>query len=297
MKLDISHLVVNGCSYTYGHGIENPLEDAWPSLVAKKLGVPLVNLAVPGQSNYAIQRRTYEYFFKNLYHDNNPLYIHAYTQSQRQEVYLATDHLGHPYQDYRLLDTSDVSKISRLEKELVINTDDYRLNLMEQTKLNTWHSINCLLDAYGVTHFSTDYMRMSVGSITEWILKHHYVLKAELDCHPGRLKDFNDITTEIEKTPCLHETEEGHKVLADYIYDQITKRYSEINVVETSYAKLKDIYLEPPSVIEDRKRNHNLKEHQYLHREWGGNVYYLNDIGYDWKSIKFLGAPERGIKP
>lgn len=297
MKLDISHLVVNGCSYTYGHGIENPLEDAWPSLVAKKLGVPLVNLAVPGQSNYAIQRRTYEYFFKNLYHDNNPLYIHAYTQSQRQEVYLATDHLGHPYQDYRLLDTSDVLKISRLEKELVINTDDYRLNLMEQTKLNTWHSINCLLDAYGVTHFSTDYMRMAVGSIIEWILQHHYTLKAELDCHPGRLKDFNDITTEIEKTPCLHETEEGHKVLADYIYDQITKRYSEINVVETSYAKLKDIYLEPPSVIEDRKRNRNLKEHQYLHREWGGNVYYLNDIGYDWKSTSFMGAPEPGIKP
>lgn len=297
MKLNISHLVVNGCSYTYGHGIKNPIQDAWPSLVAKKLGVPLVNLALPGQGNYAIQRRTYEYFFKNLYYDNNPLYIHAYSQSQRREVYLVNDHLGNPYQDYRLVDSSDTLKISRLEKEIVLNTDDYYLNLLEQKKFNIWHSINCLLDAYKVNHFSTDYMHNTNGFIDEWIQKHHYILKSELDSHPGRLKDFSDITAHIEKTTCLHETEEGHIVVADYIHDQITRRYSEINVIEKPYAKLKDIYVEPPSITEERKRNHNLLPYQYLHREWSGNIYYLNDLGIDWTISNWIGKPQPSIKP
>jgi hypothetical protein len=297
LKLDISHLVVNGCSYTYGHGIWDPVSNAWPSLVAKKLGVPLVNLAVPGQSNYAIERRTKAYFLKNLHYDNNPFYIHAYTQSQRREVYIAKDHLDHNYQDYRLLDTSDHGKISRLEKEIVFHTDSYCLNLLELTKLNMWHGINCLLDAYNVNHLSTDYMPNVTGSVDEWINKHHYTLKAEIYSHPGKLTNFNVITKDISKTPCLHETEEGHAFLADYIYDQITKRYSEINVIDEPYAKLKDTYVEPPSIIEERKRNHNLKLHQYLHREWGANIYYLTELGYDWTQINWMGRPEPGTKP
>lgn len=297
LKLDISHLVVNGCSYTYGHGIENPIDNAWPSLVAKKLGVPLINLAIPGQSNYAVQDRTFKYFFKDLYNDNNPFYIHAYTQSQRREFYLAKDYAGSPYQDYSLLDSGDYGKITRMEKEIILETDEYCLNLLEEKKFHIWHSINGLLDSYNVNHFSTDYMQNTDGSIEEWIRKHHYVLKAELDSHHSRLINFNALTYDIEKTPCLHETEEGHIIIAEYVYKQIQRRYNDINVVDKPFAKLKDIYVEPPSVTEARKTQHNLKEYQYLHREWGGNIYYLTEIGYDWRKTNWMGRPSDGKRP
>ena len=185
-----------------------------------------------------------------------------------------------------------------MEKEIILNTDEYCLNLLEQKKLSIWHSINCLLDAYKVNHLSTDYMPITSGSIDEWIAKYHYILKSELDSHPGRLKDFNGITNGIKKTSCLHETEEGHIAVADYIYDQITRRYSEINVIEKPYTKLKDIYVEPPYMTEERKGKHNLLNYEYLHKEWGRNIYYLSDIGIDWTSIPWrLGMPQPSIKP
>lgn len=297
LKLDISHLVVNGCSYTYGHGIENPIDDAWPSLVAKKLGVPLINLAVPGQSNYAVQDRTFKYFFRDLYNDNNPFYIHAYTQSQRREVYLAKDYLGQPYQDSILIDTSNHGKITRVEKEIVLETDHYCLKLLEEKKYHIWHSINGLLDSHNINHLATNYMPCSDGSIIEWMHKHHYILQSEVDSHPNRLDNFNHLTGHLSKTPCLHETEEGHIVIAEYVYKQIKRRYNEINVVDKPFAKLKDIYIEPPAVTEGRKIHHNLKEHEYLHREWGANVYYLTEIGYDWRKTNWMGQPSDGIRP
>ena len=104
--LKISHLVVNGCSYTYGQGIENPLRDAWPSIVARELGVPLINLGIPGQGNPPIQRRTFDYFFQDLYNHNNPFYIHAYTKSARQELYIHRNGRHQLEQDYCLLDSS-----------------------------------------------------------------------------------------------------------------------------------------------------------------------------------------------
>lgn len=297
LNLDISHLVVNGCSYTYGHGIENPIENAWPSLVAKKLGVPLINLAIPGQSNYAVYDRTFKYFFRDLYNDNNPFYIHAYTQSQRREIYLAKDHMGHPYQDHILLDTSNHGKITRVEKEIVLETDDYCLNLLEEKKYHIWHSINSLLDTHNINHFATNYMPNCIGSIEEWMHKNHYILQSEVESHPNKLLNFNLLTQNIKKTPCLHETEEGHIIIAEYVYKQIQKRYNKINVVEKPFAKLKDIYVEPPSVTETRKVNHNLEEHQYLHREWGGNIYYLTEIGYDWRKTNWMGQPSDGKRP
>ena len=62
----MSRLVAFGCSYTYGHGLKDcwnpknkrpmpqPSSFAWPSLLAKKLNLDLVNLAVPGSSNKKI---------------------------------------------------------------------------------------------------------------------------------------------------------------------------------------------------------------------------------------------------
>jgi hypothetical protein len=297
LKLDISHLVVNGCSYTYGHGIENPIEDAWPSLVAKKLGVPLVNLALPGQSNYAVQDRTFKYFFRDLYNHNNPFYIHAYTQSQRREVYISKDFMGATYQNYILVDSSNHGKTTRLEKEVILETDDYCFNLLEEKKYHIWHSINSLLSAYNINNLATDYMPVTDGSVEEWIHKHHYILKSEVDSNPNRLTNFNDLTHHISKTPCLHETEEGHIVIAEYVYKQIQKRYNEINVVDKPFAKLKDIYIEPPAVSETRETMHNLKEHQYLQREWGANIYYLTEIGYDWRKTNWMGKPSRGTRP
>jgi hypothetical protein len=49
-------LIVNGCSFTRGAELPVPAADAWPALLARRLGVPLVSLARDGASNRRIVR-------------------------------------------------------------------------------------------------------------------------------------------------------------------------------------------------------------------------------------------------
>ena len=293
--LKISHLVVNGCSYTYGHGIANPLEDAWPSIVAKELGVPLINLAVPGQGNDAIQRRTLRYFYKNLYHDNNPFYIHAYSQSARQEVYIYKDSLNNIKQEHQLLDSSD-SATTTLEKEVMRQTDEWAYYLLEEHKMHIWASINALLDSYKVNHLATDYMSQTDGDIKHWIEQYHYNLYAELYTRDNKLENFNEVTKCISKTSCLHETEEGHKCLADYILKQINLRWNSIEVIKEDYAKLSEIRITGPSADDSIRREgigRTAKaELKHLSREWMHNIYYLNELGIPWQHVNWMGKPE-----
>jgi hypothetical protein len=47
---------VNGCSFARGAELRDPAADAWPALLARDLGVPLVSLARDGASNRRIVR-------------------------------------------------------------------------------------------------------------------------------------------------------------------------------------------------------------------------------------------------
>ena len=287
--LKISHLVVNGCSFTYGSGIANPVKDSWSSLVAKKLGVPLVNLSFPGMGNDRMHRQTFNYFYKDLYNDNHPLYIHAYTQSFRREIYESKNSDSSLIQAYKLV--ADISaNASDLEKEIILNTDDYQLCLLELQKLQYWASINALLDTYKVDHLTTDYMPQTDGEIYDWVNKNCYELKTEIETHPAKLRNFDEITESISKTRCQHETEEGHALLADYIYNQIVKRYKDIQVLKENYSKLSDILIESPNVKHLKKVGVD-PDHNLLDVTWKNNVYYLNEIGLDYKTINWIGKP------
>ena len=282
LNLKISHLVVNGCSYTYGHGIEDPINDSWASIVAKRLGVPLVNLALPGQGNTAIYRRTMQYFYKDLFHDNNPFYIHAYTQSSRREAYHQEN------QEFRIV--GGAVNATPLEKEIIITSDEHYYCLLAQDKLHRWTSINNLLDIHNVSHFSTDYMPECDPITNDFIDTNELILKNELDSHPSKLQDFNIITKDFEKTTCLHETEEGHKHLADYIWKEIETRYDDIEVINLPYAKLHDILICPP---ESQKKVDAYPKNaiEYYPMDFSRNVYYMHELGLDYINKWWLGKP------
>ena len=286
--LKISHLVVNGCSYTYGHGITDPINDAWPSIIAKRLGVPLINLAIPGQGNTAIYRRTMQYFYKDLFNDNNPFYIHAYSQSSRREVYLAETH------QFQIVDGD--GKTSELEKEIILNSDEHYYCLLQQDKLHRWASINHLLDANNVPHLMSDYMPESHNTTVEFQEKHEAILKTELECHPGKLKDFNEVTKNIEKTSCLHETIEGHQFLADYVWEEINKRYDEIETIDLPYAKLDDILIHTPQSTENLKTPHH-NPLDYYPIDFCRNVYYFHELGMDYANKSWAGKPDISETP
>jgi len=85
--MDISHLVVNGCSFTYGAGLQDPRNQVWPGILANRLGLPIVNLARSGTGNDTIHRRTYEYFYEDIKNNNNPFYVICLSSITREEYW------------------------------------------------------------------------------------------------------------------------------------------------------------------------------------------------------------------
>lgn len=70
-----NRLITFGCSHTFGHGLPDcigyknlpgvyPSKMSWPSLLAKKLKLEVINMAMPGCSNFAILDKILNFTFK-----------------------------------------------------------------------------------------------------------------------------------------------------------------------------------------------------------------------------------------
>ena len=268
--MKISHLVVNGCSFTYGQGLTDPIKYAWPTLLAKKLGVPSVNLAIPGIGMDGIYRRTYQYFYKDIMHSNHPFYIHAYTQSQRREIYHSLTPEGNVGQEFRILGTQN----SPADRYLINNTDLYCLQQLELKKHMIWNSITSLLDVHKVPHLHTNQMD-SERDVEIWLLENYPALFNSNYRHVDKVEDLYKITKHLEKTECLHETPDGHKLIADFLYDEIISRNDSIEIVNSEYSTLEDIH----TVSQERLI---LESTGWTAFEWQLNCYYMAEQGIDY---------------
>ena len=198
---EITHLVTNGCSFTYCQGLDNPREQGWPALVAKKLGVPVVNLALKGCGNDSIHRRTYEYVYENLPTGSKPLVIIGWSQYWRQEQWFNTFPYGtvNEFNDYRIIAMPDNSPNGPEEKNLLEHWNDenfyrksmiYKLSLTSLFKsLNIPYIMSDYADDFKYqgldeSHAKLPNMVSSVGSID------------------GNCMSFADVTKFCAKTHC-----------------------------------------------------------------------------------------------
>jgi hypothetical protein len=102
--MNFNKIYTNGCSFTCGGGlhwedvkevyrvhhnieIDNHLHFSYPFLLSKKLGVGLINDAVPGGSSNRLVRTTYKYLFENKNDLINTLFILEIPPFWRDEMY------------------------------------------------------------------------------------------------------------------------------------------------------------------------------------------------------------------
>ena len=62
-------LFVNGDSFVFGDGLENPTKEVWATKLGKKLSMDVVNLGESGGSNQRIMRTTTEWILDYFYYD------------------------------------------------------------------------------------------------------------------------------------------------------------------------------------------------------------------------------------
>lgn len=237
--MEISHLVVAGCSWTYCQGLDDPKSQGWPALVAKELNIPVVNLAKPGLGNDAIHRRTYEYAFEDLVNQNNPLYIICWTQTWRREAWCRKLYNPDEEDGYYIISMPTDHPTNNLERGLLdtwSEEDFYR-------KLNLYRlSLDSLFKSKNINYFTSFFAEEEYNGFDfspEIIpnVKSRFANTLQyLNSETNRLKDFFKIADPYPKTKCGHEGVEGNQAIADYILSVLDK----VTPIDKPYLTLKE---------------------------------------------------------
>ena len=111
-------LVINGCSHSVGSEIDGPgindgrrcRDQSFGSLLAKKLDMEVVHLALPGGSNDRISRSTLAWLGDNIDAINSreidPIFLIHWTGAQRSEFRVSTEPFPSPLVDHKNNDDS-----------------------------------------------------------------------------------------------------------------------------------------------------------------------------------------------
>lgn len=263
---EISHIVVNGCSFTYCQGLEDPSKDGWPALLAKKLGVPVVNLANGGSGNDSILRRTYEYFYKNKSYLAKPLYVIMFSHATRKEEFFKK-YKGKDVNDFHGLDlgSSDIEFISTLgisdrsavrrqlsstviEHHEIAHIMNLSYEACERKKFLAWNSCINLFKANNVPYITADYMPTFDENVEKYIIYNYKEIYFNCIEDENCIGHMPKHTDHLKKLSCGHEPLEAMPLISELLYNKITKLYgniipiTHINDQPIKFLNLKEFY-------------------------------------------------------
>ena len=243
---DISHIVTNGCSFTYGAELEDPVNQAWPAIVAKKLNVPIVNIARPSIGNDAICRRTYEYFYEDLKNDNNPLYIIGFSAVTRKEYWNEKNkrydgiHINKKNQkSFSSLDYAHKDYLENYDYE-----DFYRRNMLHRSSLRN------LFNSHNIPYIFVSMMSDYKEKITE--IEIHNAKKSIKNKFSSYIDYVHDDLNDLKSLENIMSTDnfsflpEGHydantnKYIGENITSAILKRYQFAVINDKSFLTLSE---------------------------------------------------------
>jgi hypothetical protein len=236
---EITHLVTNGCSFTYGDELTDPKTQAWPALLAKKLGVPIVNLALPGTGNDCILRRTTEYLYENSTTNSKPLVIIAWSQDWRREEWFLDEYYGvRDYNNYGIIRFPNDRPNNHYEYALLENLSDedtYRKTL--QRKI----AMKMLLDTFKTPYLTTIFAHSEYDPVIEKRMKERFsTMYSLINDDKYKIEDMYVLANEYPKCPGGHNGPEAQVAVADHIYNRIIELHGNVSRIDSPYLKLGD---------------------------------------------------------
>jgi hypothetical protein len=230
--LEISHLVVIGCSFSYGDGLANPKEDSWSAILSKKLDVPIVNLSSRGGGNDRIMRRLYEYHYLNSSNNNNPFYILAFSHSSRREEFIKTANdymVGHGIisnGDYMVVSMKNDPGLMKREPFSAPSVLNYDPFISARKKLMVRSYIQDFLALHNINYLTTDFMPDTEDELQS--LHELYPAAYErIYSDKFRLRDLREFSIKYPRLPCGHDDVEAQLEIGNYVYDELIARHGE----------------------------------------------------------------------
>ena len=226
--MEITHLVTNGCSWTYCQGLENPKEQGWPTLLAKKLGCEVVNIAVQGTGNRSIMRRTFEYVCENLPTNSRPFFVILWSQYARKEAWYSHvndfDLIAYPREN-------ELSTCDNYQKAFLENLDEedfLRSTILDKIATTT------LLKYHNIPYLSCDafyeYFKDSLIKKVFQRIPNMYTQFNEIN----NATDLYNISRKYRPLPCGHDGPEAMFEIADTFYNDILNNYGKPIILQNA---------------------------------------------------------------
>lgn len=236
--LEITHLVTNGCSFTFGDELDDPKTQAWPALLAKKLNLPIVNLALPGTGNDCILRRTTEYLYENSTTNSKPLVIIGWSQDWRREEWFSDQYyIVNNYNNYGIIQFPHDKPQNHYEYALLENLSDediYRKTL--QRKIG----MKMLLNTFNIPHLSTVFAHSPYDPEVVKRMKERFATMDKIiNEDPYLIEDMFTLANQYPKCPGGHNGPEAQVAIADHIYRKIIEIHGPIKPIEGEFLNLK----------------------------------------------------------
>lgn len=232
MSIDVSHLVILGCSFSYGQGLDDPKLQAWPGLLSTKFNVPVVNLASKGGGNDRIMRKLFEYYYLDS-SNNNPLYIVAFSHSSRREEYLAK------HDDYRVVDLPDTPPTYHDDEFSWPTVMNYNQEIASSRKLMQQAYVLNFFKATNIKHILADFMPDNQDELS-YIENTFPAAYDAVWVNPYKMIDLSEFSRQYTPLDCGHDGPEAQNAIANYLCDEITNRFGGINPVEKSFVSVKE---------------------------------------------------------
>ena len=226
--MKISHIVTNGCSFTYCQGLPNMIVDGWPAQIAFEFDCPVVNLGIPGVGNDSICRRTYEYIYENQsVNEYKPLVIIEWTQRWRRECWVNKQF------DYNLISYPgpEIDDMDNNQKALLDNWNDE--DFIRRTLLYRLSLINLF------ENLDIPYLMFNYAGSDESIQKQNKVVYNFPNMYKNAknkfdLGDLHYFTGLLPKLPCGHDAKEGQDVLSSILIEKTKELYPNLEFTKNS---------------------------------------------------------------
>jgi hypothetical protein len=230
--LNISHLVIIGCSFSYGDGLTNPKEDSWPAVLSKKLNVPVVNLSSRGGGNDRIMRRLYEYHYLNSSKNNNPFYIIAFSHSSRREEYIRA---ANDYMVMSMKPDPILLKKEIFSSQFLLNHDSF---ISARKKLMVKSYVSDFLNTNNINYLTTDFMPDSEDELQS-LSEIYPIVYEKIYTDKYRLKNLGEISINYPRLPCGHDDVEAQLEIENYVHDELIARYGNPTIKQQDYTTLR----------------------------------------------------------
>jgi len=225
--MKISHIVTNGCSFTYCQGLPDIINQGWPALIANGLNCPVVNLGLPGIGNDSIHRRTYEYIYENQSVDDyKPLVIIEWTQRWRTEQW------SNKEQDYILIHRPESTKYST-HAQMALMENYNEENFLRKAILYRLSLIN-LFESLEIPYLMFDYDGAYDPANTEKLVSNVFPNMVKKSSNRFDLGPLYKLTGKLPKLPCGHDDVDGQNVLGSHILSKIKEIFPQLEFVNDS---------------------------------------------------------------